>query len=198
MNIPHHIYDVFLSYSHADANWVEKLAHRLEDEHALRVWLDKWILTPGKSWQQAMARGLNQAACCAVCIGDQTPRGWFREEIERALDLQTKNGDFRVIPVLIPGASSELIPEFLSLRTWADFGADQDYAFHVLVQGIRGLPVGRWRLSKGKLDSSETMDATEQKLEQLSRLAKLGVHEEVVVEFERKILTQWFEVEQEK
>ncbi len=137
-------FDVFLSYSHTDAEWVEHLARRLEDEHGFRVWLDKWVLVPGQPWQQAMARGIDQAGCCAVCIGEYTPIGWFKREIERALDRQTKVSSFRVIPVLLPIAKRINVDDFLELNTWVDFrGADQDYAFHVLVCGVKGIPPGR-------------------------------------------------------
>ena len=87
-------FDVFLSHSHVDAKWAENLATRLESEVGFHVWLDKWVLIPGQSWQQAMARGLNQAKACAVCIGENTPLGWFREEIERALNRQAKDHPF--------------------------------------------------------------------------------------------------------
>lgn len=45
-------FHAFLSYSHDDANWVENLAYRLEDQDGFKVWLDRWVLVPGKSWQQ--------------------------------------------------------------------------------------------------------------------------------------------------
>jgi len=188
------VYDVFLSYSHDDAEWVENLARRLTDQHSVKVWLDRWSLTPGKSWQQEMAKGLNEAGTCAVCIGMKTPIGWFREEIERALDLQTRNPEFRVIPVLLPEASADVVPEFVSLRTWADFrtGQDQGYAIHVLVQGIRGEPIGRWPAAAAP-GGGKTLSDYERKLTELHRMKPLGVHEEVVIEFERKILNRWFE-----
>src|ERR671912_600858 len=100
--------DTFLSHSHDDAAWVEALARRLEDECGFKVWLDRWVLVPGKSWQQAIARGLEEVGSCAVFIGAKTPKGWFQQEIERALDLQTRNSDFRVIPVLMPDADSSV------------------------------------------------------------------------------------------
>src|SRR5688500_15590793 len=134
--------DAFLSHSHADAAWVEALARRLEDTRGLKVWLDRWVLVPGKSWQQTMARGLEEAKSCALFVGATTPTGWFQREIERALDLQTKNAEFRVVPVLLPDADPDNVPGFASLHTWADFrdGQDHDYAFHVLCQGIKGEP----------------------------------------------------------
>ncbi len=153
------LFDVFLSHSHEDAEWVEKLAKRLEDDAELRVWLDKWIAVPGEHWQQAMARGLDQAKTCAVCIGDQTPEGWFREEFERALNRQTKDKSFRVIPVLLPNAKTINVDVFLELRTWVDFrtGLHDSRAFHRLVSGIRGVPPGRGPEEEMKSDSQHIM-----------------------------------------
>ena len=184
----------FLSHSHDDAPWVEGLARRLEDQCALKVWLDKWVLVPGRSWQQAMARGLEEAASCAVFVGAHTPTGWFQKEIERALDLQTRNPNFRVIPVLLPDADPSSIPSFLSLRTWADFrnGQDADYALHVLRQGIKGEPIGRWPVVPETSPSGKLLQY-EQKIAELARFRSLGVHEEVVIEFERKILDRWLD-----
>lgn len=134
-------FDVFLSHSHTDAVWVEELANRLEDEAKLHVWLDKWVLIPGGLWQPELARGLDQAASVAVCIGEHTPIGWCREEMERALNRQTKDLSFRVIPVLLPGSKKEYIDNFLELRTWVDFNmANPAYVFHLLVCGIKGVP----------------------------------------------------------
>ncbi|MBV9690741.1 MAG: toll/interleukin-1 receptor domain-containing protein [Ktedonobacteraceae bacterium] len=141
----HGQYDVFLSYSHRDAEWVENLAKRLEDEHDFRVWLDKWVLVPGRSFQQSMALGIDLAKCCVVCISEHTPSGWCREEIERALNRQTSDLSFRVIPLLLPNAKTINVNNFLELRTWVDFrGPDPAYAFHTLVCGIKGVPPGRW------------------------------------------------------
>lgn len=119
-------FHVFLSHSHQDAIWVKDLAERLEDECSFRVWLDIWILIPGNPWQQEMARGLEQAGCCAVCIGKTTPMGWFKEEIQKALNRQTTDPSFRVIPVLLPNADPINVNDFLELRTWVDFGHGSD------------------------------------------------------------------------
>ena len=137
--------DAFLSHSHADAAIVEQLARKLEDEAGLTVWLDQWFLVPGEPWRRAMARGLDEAGCCVVCVGDRTPRGWIDEEIGRALSIQVSGRSYRVIPVLLPGADPSYVDAFLELRTWVDFrnGLDDADAFHRLVSGIRGVPPGR-------------------------------------------------------
>jgi hypothetical protein len=191
------VFDVFLSHSHDDAEWVQKLARRLEDDHAMKVWLDSWVLVPGKSWQQGMAKGLNEAKTCAVCIGKNTPTGWFREEIERALDMQTKDSEFRVIPVLLPNANASVVSEFLSLRTWADFrnGRDEGYAIHVLVQGIRGEPTGRWPVSP---QSGDAERICRERLEALEAFRGVGLSQEVVIEFQRRSVAEWYESKKKK
>lgn len=75
-----------------------------------------------------------------------TPTGWFREEIERALNRQTKDRLFRVIPLILPGTDPALVDSFLELRTWVDFsaGLENEDSFHLLVSGIKGIPPGRF------------------------------------------------------
>jgi len=193
-------YDVFLSHSHQYATWVEDLAERLEDERGFRVWLDRWMLVPGQSWQQEMAKGLEEAKACAVCLGQRTSKGWFQQEVEKALSRQAGDTSFRVIPVLLPDAPpepTEIIPAFLDLRTWVDYrqGSDSGYAFHVLVQGIKGEPVGRWPLpsSDTSLARAESRFATAvRRMQELRRIREAGDVSEVVrIEYEKKILSDW-------
>jgi hypothetical protein len=138
-------YDVFLSYAHVDAPAVEALAVRLEDEAGLTVWLDRWVLVPGKNVQQATAKGLDEAGACAVFLGSKAQVGWFGKEIESALERQAEDGEFRVIPVLLPGTERSLAGGFLGLNTWVEFkgGLDDPDAFHRLVSGIKGVAPGR-------------------------------------------------------
>jgi tetratricopeptide (TPR) repeat protein len=136
-------YDVFLSHSHADAEPVEQLAQLLHSK-AVKVWLDKWVLVPGQPWRQAMAKGIDQAASCAVCIGTKTPRGWFEEEIGRALNRQTQEPAFGVIPVILPGGDPSLVDGFLELRTWVIFknAISDPNALYRLTCGIKGIAPG--------------------------------------------------------
>jgi len=97
-------------------------------------------------FQQEMARGLDQAKCCVVCIGGKTPGGWFEQEIQKALQLQVKDPSFRVMPVLLPGSKDENVTGFLELRSWIDFRkeSNRDREFDRLVCGVKGVPQGRW------------------------------------------------------
>jgi TIR domain len=182
-------FDAFLSHAHVDADVVELLAARLTDEAQFRIWLDRWVLVPGEHWQQEMARGLEQAKTCAICIGQHTPKGWFREEIERALNRQTKDNSFRVIPVILPSGDPALVDNFLELRTWVDFksGLQDGHAFHILTSGIRGIPPGR---SPPIQDINA--DALKLVREQLARIRALRreqlIDDDIALEYQRRIL----------
>jgi hypothetical protein len=182
------LFDVFLSHSRDDWEIVQILAAKLEDEAKLRVWLDRWVLVPGCKWQQQMARGLDMAKTCAVCIGNNTPRGWFSEEIGRALNRHTNDESFRVIPILLPNGDPKNIEEFLELRTWVEFkdSISDDYAFHVLVSGIAGKSPGRYRTS-AKSDTNPTSMIENLKLLKVLREGGL-IDLEVAMGFQREIL----------
>ena len=188
------IYDIFLSHSHRDADVVEALAQKLEDDAGFQVWLDKWILIPGGHWQQEMAKGLNVARTCAVCIGENTPRGWFQEEIERALNRQTRDNSFRVIPIILPTGNEAIIDNFLELRTWVDFrsGIDDPIAFNYLISGIMGVPPGRITIinkDRDNLVDEEYLVEIKQHLARIHVLRRDGlIGNEMAIEYQRKIL----------
>jgi hypothetical protein len=137
---------------------------------------------------------MGSTSCCAVCIGSRTPTGWFREEIERALNRQAADPSFRVIPVLMPDADSECISPFLELRTWADFRPDQDpdYAVHTLVCGVRGVPVGRW--TPRGTPSAASPPPVDQALRRLRELLDQQlIHDDVAIEYERLLVAHMLE-----
>ena len=185
-------FDAFLSHAHADAEWVETIAARLEDECQLQIWLDRWVLVPGEPWQQAMARGLDEAKTCCVIVGGATPSGWFVEEVHRALNRQAHDAGFRVIPVICPNGSPDNLPPFVELRTWADFRDDtDDFAFHVVVQGIRGLPIGRrtdLRPKAATLDARRA--AVRQRLSDITAVADL-LERDVLVELQLRTMNDF-------
>jgi WD40 repeat protein len=134
-------YDVFLSHNSADKAAVELIAHRLQGEASLNPFLDKWHLIPGEAWQEALAEALAQSATVAVFVGPSGVSPWHNEEMRVALDKAVRTRDeYRVIPVLLPGAEPESLDKFLAQRTWVDFraGLDDAQAFERLVAGIKG------------------------------------------------------------
>ncbi len=145
---PRSRYDVFLSHQSGDKPQVERLAARLEDEAKIKPFLDKWHLVPGQPWQEELESALDQSATCAVFLGASGLGAWENEEMRSALDDRVRSRNFRVIPVLLPGANPQLpetLPRFLRRLTWVDFraGIEDAEAFQRLVAGIRGTAPGR-------------------------------------------------------
>ncbi len=138
-------YDVFLSHSSRDKPAVEKLARALRDQ-GLKPFLDKWHLVPGEPWQEALEDALDQSATCAVFLGPDGIRPWQNEEMRAALDERVQDSDFRVIPVLLEGASKperKQLPRFLRRLTWVDFRfGTRAHNLRRLIAGIRGIAPG--------------------------------------------------------
>ena len=62
---------------------------------------------------------------------------WQNEEMRAAIDRRVREGRFRVIPVLLPGAKREersRLPSFMVATTWVEFrkSLNDDEAFHRL------------------------------------------------------------------
>lgn len=184
------MFDVFLSHAHLDAHVVEQLGMRLEDQASLRVWLDKWVLVAGAYWQQEMARGLDEAKTCVVCLGSETPVGWFREEIETALNRQSRDHSFRVIPVILPDCNRDSVDDFLELRTWVEFsnGIDDARAFHVLVSGIQGVPPGRGPSSGNGFDDEPLVEVRETLTKIRALRREQLIDDDIALEYQRRIL----------
>lgn len=134
-------FDVFFSYSVRDHAAVEGTARALTDA-GLRVFLDRWYLTPGQPWPQALERTLAACSAVAVFIGAEGLGPWQQRERDIALDRQAHEPGFPVIPVLLGGGDPAL--GFLKLNTWLDLsrGPTDAEALSILAAAIRREPPG--------------------------------------------------------
>ncbi|MCL4202232.1 MAG: SUMF1/EgtB/PvdO family nonheme iron enzyme [Pirellulaceae bacterium] len=140
-------FDTLLSHNSADKPAVEQLAVRLRDA-GVSVWFDKWNLSPGEPWQDAIERALADSRSVAVFLGPDGLGPWHQLEMRAALSQQVDaQRGFRVIPVLLPGATaatSANLPAFLKQLTWVQFRdtLDDAEAWQRLLAGIRGQAPG--------------------------------------------------------
>lgn len=107
-------YDVFFSYNSQDHALVQAVAESLW-QRGRSVFLDRWYLVPGRPWPQALEDVLGRCLATAIFLGPQGMGRWQQSEAYLALDRQTRNREFPVVPVLLPGADPAL--GFLSLNT---------------------------------------------------------------------------------
>jgi WD40 repeat protein len=143
-----HKFHVFLSYNTSDKPTVEKIARQLV-ENEIEPWFDVWKLVPGELCQEAIERALQECETCAVFIGPDGIGPWQNQEMRAAIyrRVTESKGNFRVIPVILPGAERverSKLPPFLILATWVEFHEtfDDSDAFRRLISGIRGIEPG--------------------------------------------------------
>ena len=141
-------YDVFLSYSRADAAAAETVRTRLR-QAGLTAFLDRYGLPAGQLWQPWLEQHLLSCRAIIVLVGPLGFGEWQHREIQLGLDRQAsaaKTGQaFPVIPVLLPGLANDAVPvgSFLSLNTWVDLrtGVDEPGSLQRLIAGAQGYAI---------------------------------------------------------
>lgn len=87
----------------------------------LKVFFDRWNLTPGLDWRR-LEEVLGSTRAAAICLGAEMG-GWQHREYSLAFDRQTESlrtgHAFPVIPVLL-GSCQEPPSGFLRQNTWVD------------------------------------------------------------------------------
>jgi WD40 repeat protein len=139
-------FDVFVSYNSKNRAEVTRLARNLAGL-GVRVWFDRSCLTPGGDWQLELAEGLAGSSACAVCVGPEDLGAWTRMEASAALNRASRDNEFRVFPVLLPGVVKfrpASLPPFLATRTWVDMrsGVDTERGLEDLRCAILGIAPG--------------------------------------------------------
>jgi hypothetical protein len=95
---------IFISYSHADEKWKNRLVKQLNvlvSEGRFEVWDDRRIAA-GDNWYPAIAAAINTASVAILLISDDFLTSGFirREEVPRLLKRRAEQG-LRVIPLII-------------------------------------------------------------------------------------------------
>jgi hypothetical protein len=120
-------YDVFLSHSSHDADFVRELAQRLRSD-GVRVWLDQWSIEPGDSIPLRIDEGLRSSRTVLFFISQRAVASdWVTQEINSARFADPLNRTRRLIPVRLDDA--DLPPTLAHLR-FVDMrrGSDEQYA----------------------------------------------------------------------
>jgi len=131
------VYDVFISYSHDDLDWVSRFAHRLEGE-GLRVARDEVVLKPGDVLVHAIEQAIRDSAHGILVFSPASvASGWVQQEYS-ALMQRSIEGRLRFIPVVIEDVE---LPGFAATRYYADFrhvsGAEYEGLIAKITQALR-------------------------------------------------------------
>lgn len=131
-------FDVFISYGHADASWVHRLAGKLH-QVGLDVFLDEWEIGEGDVVVHQLERGLLNSRNGVLVVSPASVQGpWVQQEYAVMVDRAVANKQ-RLIPVLLGDAE---VPPFAAIRLWVDFrgvdGSEYERRVQRLAAALRG------------------------------------------------------------
>jgi len=132
-----HAYDVFVSYSHSDLDWVTGFAGRLEGE-GLRVARDEVFLKPGDSLVHAVEQAIRESANGILVFSPASvASGWVQQEYAALMQKSIEDGRL-FIPVVIYDVD---LPGFAATRYYADFrhvsGDEYDQLIAKITEALR-------------------------------------------------------------
>src|SRR5258708_22585251 len=110
----------FLSYSHADADFIERLEADLAAD-GITVWRDVKAITAGDSITRSIEGAIRLCNARILVLSPQSSNSpWVEREYRAALNLQSGNPEVepRIIPCLLETCD---IPVFLRDILYADF-----------------------------------------------------------------------------
>src|SRR5215471_11991205 len=113
-------YDVFVSYSRADARHAAEIDSILRIK-GLRSFFDHRNLLPGLPWVRALEQAIGAAKAVIVLIGQGGLGNTQQYERELALVRQARDPSFPVVPVILPETTTDPPFDFLRALTWVDF-----------------------------------------------------------------------------
>lgn len=123
----------FISYSHKDAKFVDRLAHDLIDQN-IHIFLDRWELKVGDSLVQKIQVEIDRAEFLCVVMSEHfVNSGWCEKELNSGIMRELEEKKVIVLPLLIENCE---IPLFLREKKYADFRSDYKIGFDELYKTL--------------------------------------------------------------
>ncbi len=136
---------IFISYSHKDAQFVDKLANQLV-QHDVRVWLDRWELHVGDSLISRIQQAITGASALLVILSKSSVSSpWCEKEINSGLLRELEERRVVVLPVLIEDCQ---IPLFLREKLYADFRSEFDAGLRTVLESVAKIS----NMNTGRID----------------------------------------------
>lgn len=130
-------HDVFVSYSHEDADAVKHLVEWLKDDAGLKVWWDKSRLVPGARLFSALPQGLESARAALFCVSRSwVASSWCEEEAGAALQERHADPRYNVLALRLDDVE---MPKVLANAKWVEM---QELALDEGAALLKGLVAG--------------------------------------------------------
>jgi hypothetical protein len=183
------IFDVFLAHNSKDKDMIATIAESIEDS-GLKPWLDKDQILGGDLILDEIETAISRSECAAFFIGKHGLGPWHRSEM-RSLIQQSIDDGFRVIPILLPGVTVDILKtkdfSFLRQRSSIELKSLSEYD-SFLDQFLRSIRGSKLQNNKNEVlsVSKNEVDEAKQLLEELS-IKKFGL-EKRLEEVKNKII----------
>jgi hypothetical protein len=124
---------IFISYSHADADFVKKLGMNLVRRN-VHVWIDNWELNVGDSILNRVQGAIEQSGALLIVLSKASvASSWCNKELNAGLMRELEEKRVLVLPVLIEDCD---IPIFLREKKYADFRTKFDDGLKELIEAL--------------------------------------------------------------
>jgi TIR domain len=147
---------IFISYSHADKAFADKLAFNLV-KHDAHVWVDSWELNVGDSILNRVQEAIQSSSALLIILSKASVASeWCKKELNAGLMRELDEKKVIVLPVLVEDCE---IPVFLREKLYADFRKDFKSGLQALVDAVAKvtkIDQGRLKTGKAQIDWSET------------------------------------------
>ena len=128
------IKQIFVSYSHSDKKFVNRLTTDLENA-GMSVWVDEKKIKVGESIIKKIAEGISKCDFfCLVISRHSVNSQWVEKEFDTAQVEQLSTVKPKILPFLIQNVD---IPSLLKTIKYADFSMDYDEGLMELLDAIK-------------------------------------------------------------
>jgi hypothetical protein len=145
---------VFISYSHSDKSFVDKLASQLV-LHNAHVWVDRWELNVGDSILNSVQKAIQDASALIVVLSKASVQSeWCKKELSAGLVRELDERRVVVLPALLDECE---VPVFLREKMFADFRTNFDVGLRLMLDAIAKVTTsdqGRTQVPDGTTDWS--------------------------------------------
>lgn len=124
---------IFISYSHKDKGFVDKLAIQLVRRN-VNVWLDRWELSVGDSLIEKVQDAVDGSSALLVILSKASVASeWCRKELSAGLLRELEEKRVVVMPVMLEECD---VPVFARGKMFADFRSDFDIGLRSVIEGV--------------------------------------------------------------
>jgi hypothetical protein len=124
---------VFISYSHSNKEFVDKLAIQLVRNN-VNVWVDRWELALGDSIVDRVQEAIDGASALLVILSKSSVASpWCNKELSAGFLRELEERRVVVLPVMLEDCD---VPVFARGKLFADFRKNFDDGLRVVLEGI--------------------------------------------------------------